>query len=60
MNETIFSHFLNGLLEQGFSSILFAIAIWYLQRQLDKLDSKIAECEKDRQKLWEKLTSKKL
>lgn len=60
MNATLLETFFKGLLDQGFTSVLFVVAIWYLQKQLDKLDSKITECENDRQKLWERISSKKL
>lgn len=60
MNATLLETFFKGLLDQGFTSVLFVVAIWYLQKQLDKLDAKITECENDRQKLWERISSKKL
>ena len=57
MTEQLFSKFLEGIQDQGFVSLLFVIAIWYLQKRLDKLEEKILECENDRKSLWERLIS---
>ena len=57
MTEQLFLTFLNGVQDQGFVAIMFVIAIWYLQKRLDKLEEKIFECENDRKSLWERLIS---
>ena len=57
MTEQLFETFLKGVQDQGFVAILFVIAIWYLQKRLDKLEDKILECENDRKSLWERLIS---
>lgn len=57
MTEQLFLTFLKGAQDQGFVAIMFVIAIWYLQKRLDKLEKKIFECENDRKSLWERLIS---
>lgn len=57
MTEQLFLTFLKGAQDQGFVAIMFVIAIWYLQKRLDKLEEKILECENDRKSLWERLIS---
>lgn len=41
--------------DQGVMASMLVIAIVYLQKRLDKLESKIMECEQDRKNLWERL-----
>jgi hypothetical protein len=57
MTEQLFETFLRGAQDQGFVAIMFVIAIWYVQKRVDRLEEKIIECENDRKSLWERLIS---
>jgi hypothetical protein len=57
MTEQLFLTFLKGAQDQGFVAIMFVIAIWYVQKRVDRLEEKIIECENDRKSLWERLIS---
>ena len=57
MTEQLFLTFLKGAQDQGFVAIMFVIAIWYVQKRVDRLEEKIVECENDRKSLWERLIS---
>jgi predicted ABC-type ATPase len=57
MTEQLFLTFLKGAQDQGFVAIMFVIAIWYVQKRVDRLEEKILECENDRKSLWERLIS---
>ena len=57
MTEQLFLTFLNGVQDQGFVASMFVIAIWYVQKRVDRLEEKIVECEDDRKSLWERLIS---
>ena len=41
--------------EQGLTVVLLAFALYYMHVKLTKVETKIAECEQDRLKLWEKI-----
>lgn len=57
MTEQLFLTFLKGAQDQGFVAIMFVIAIWYVQKRVDRLEEKSRECENDRKSLWERLIS---
>lgn len=53
--EEVVRILLKNIEGQGLVALLLVIAIMYLQKRLDKLESKIMECEEDRKNLWERL-----
>ena len=54
MDEFI-SKVLTHIFEQGLTVSLLASALYYLHSKLNKLETKISECENDRLKLWERI-----
>lgn len=54
MDEFI-SKVLTHIFEQGLTVSLLASALYYLHNKLNKLETKISECENDRLKLWERI-----
>jgi hypothetical protein len=57
MPESLSKILFDSIQNQGFSTVLFIVAIWYLQKQIDRLCIKIIECENDRKTLWERMIS---
>jgi len=57
MPDSLLNVLLKAVQDQGFSTLLFIVAIWYLQKQIDRLSVKIVECENDRKTLWERMIS---
>jgi len=54
MNE-IFQSLISSAAQQGFSVLLLLGGLIWMNSRLEKLDSKIRECEEDREKLWDRL-----
>ena len=54
MDEFI-SKVLTHIFDQGLTVSLLASALYYLHNKLNKLETKISECENDRLKLWERI-----
>jgi hypothetical protein len=57
MPDSLLNVLLKAVQDQGFSTLLFIVAIWYLQKQIDRLSVKVVECESDRKTLWERMIS---
>jgi hypothetical protein len=57
MPDSLLNVLLKAVQDQGFSTLLFIVAIWYQQKQIDRLGVKIVECESDRKSLWERMIS---
>lgn len=54
--EPFIQRLLDSVFNQGLTFAMMALALWYLHAKLTKMEAKIAECEQDRLKLWERIS----
>jgi hypothetical protein len=57
--EPFISRLLDSIFNQGLTFAMMALALWYMHVKLTKVETKIAECEQDRLKLWERISELK-
>lgn len=57
--EQFIQRLLDSIFNQGLTFAMMALALWYMHVKLTKVETKIAECEQDRLKLWERISELK-